>query len=103
MKISHESRIGRLDCLGQRPQIATAPFPGPVEVERTGIEPVTSGLQSARSAAWINGLRSTMRNSTRWNPLGTAPARWPLARDWPAPLAGAAWLRGWFRTVRPSL
>jgi hypothetical protein len=26
-----------------------APFPGPLSVERTGIEPVTSGLQSRRS------------------------------------------------------
>ena len=34
---------------------------------------------------WIGaGLRATMPNRTRSNPLGTAPARWSLARNWRA-------------------
>jgi hypothetical protein len=57
-------------------------------MERTGIEPVTSGLQSRLRTAWINGLRSTMRKGTRSNPLHSAPARWSLARNWRAAQLG---------------
>jgi hypothetical protein len=53
-------------------------------MERTGIEPVTSGLQSGLSAAWTDGFRATMRKSTRSDPLGSAPGGRSLARDWRA-------------------
>jgi hypothetical protein len=55
-------------------------FPGPFRVERIGIEPVSSCLQSAGSAAWLSGKRMVERKTLRSNPVESAPFRVLLAR-----------------------
>ena len=78
-RLAYGALRGSCMCALSRQKV---PFPGPLRVERAGIEPATSSLQSTGSSAWLSRFRITEPKPFRSNPLESAPSEVSLARNW---------------------
>jgi hypothetical protein len=64
--------------------VQRARFTGLVVKRAMGFEPTTLSLGSGIQGAWLSKNRTAKPNSTRSNPLETAPGGWSLAHNWRA-------------------